>query len=212
MIAVYLPGRTWMHALPARLKLLMLAIGSIVLFPVSEPVLLAFFLTGVLALVLSLGRSALTALGRLTALLPVLGVLLLFHFVLGTFESGLVAVLRLSTLLILAYLVSLTTRMDAMIDALAPLLIPLSWIGLSERRLAMAIALVLRFTPVLAALGLQLGAAYRARTGRSGRFKLVAPLCLQALNAADHVADAIAARGGIDPSAAKTSSGKVPEK
>ncbi|MCA1298368.1 CbiQ family ECF transporter T component [Stappia indica] len=199
MTGVYLEGRSWLHRLPAWVKLVCLAVMSMLLFPVTDLTLLAGALAGTLSIYASLGRSALAALTALRPVFFLLVCLLLFHLVLGSLATGLVMLLRLVCLVLLASIVSLTTRLDDMIDALAPVLRPAELVGLSRRRLALAIALVLRFAPQLAAAGGQLGAAYRARTGRRGGLRLVAPLALQALNTADHVAEAIAARGGVDP-------------
>lgn len=199
MTGVYLEGRSWLHCLPAWVKLVCLAAMSMLLFPVTDLTLLAGALAGTLSIYASLGRSALAALTALRPVFFLLVCLLLFHVVLGSLATGLVMLLRLVCLVLLASIVSLTTRLDDMIDALAPVLRPAELVGLSRRRLALAIALVLRFAPQLAGAGRQLGEAYRARTGRRGGLRLVAPLALQALNTADHVAEAIAARGGVDP-------------
>lgn len=204
MIAPQIPGPSWLHSLNAGPKLLALAACSLLLFPVSDPRVLGGALLVVLGGYASLGRRGAAALAGLKSLLPVLLLVFAAHVFLGTAASGLVVVLRLTALILLAYLVSLTSRMDAVIDAIRPLFRPLHRIGLSDRRIALAIALVLRFVPVLAGLGGQLSDAHRARSGRPGRLKVVAPLCLQALNAADHVAEALAARGGADPDPGRT--------
>ncbi|SDU37472.1 energy-coupling factor transporter transmembrane protein EcfT [Stappia sp. ES.058] len=199
MIAPQIRGPSWLHDLSVRVKLAVLALSSVLLFPVADPFVLGICLTLVLALYASLGLRGFHALASLKTLLPVLLFIFVAHVLLVSRSTGTVVVLRLATLILLAYLVTLTSRMDAVIEALRPLLRPLRVIGLSETRVALAIALVLRFVPVLAGLGAQLSEAHRARSGRPGRFKVVAPLCLQALNAADHVAEALAARGGVDP-------------
>jgi biotin transport system permease protein len=198
LIGPQIPGPSWLHSLNAGLKLAVLAIASLLLFPVSEPAVLALALGFVLCGYASLGRRGFVALRGLKSLLPVLLFVYVAHVLLGTAESGLVVVLRLAALVLFAYLVTLTSRMDAVIDAVRPVFVPLRVLGLSEKRIALAIALVLRFVPVLAGLAGQLSDAHRARSGRPGRLKVVAPLCLQALNAADHVAEALAARGGAD--------------
>jgi biotin transport system permease protein len=199
VIGGYIPGDSVLHRLPAGGKLLMLAFASLVLFPVNDPRLLCLALGAVLCLFPVLGRGGLHALRALKPLVAILAFVLALHALLGSFSLGLIVSLRLATLVLLATLVTVTTRMDSMMDALRPVLRPVAWFGLSERRLALAVALVVRFTPFIVDLGRQLQEAYRARSGRRGHVKLVAPLCLQALNAADHVAEALAARGGADP-------------
>ena len=199
MIGLYLEKRSPLHLVPAGWKLLALALASLVLFPLRDPVVLLACLAVSLSGYALLGRQGLAALRALRALALILAFVLGLHAVLGSFQTGLLVALRLATLFLLASLITLTTRMDDMIDALGPVLRPAAWVGLSERRLALAIALVIRFTPVIVDMGSRLQEAHRARSGRKGHVKLVAPLCLQAVNAADHVAEALAARGGAAP-------------
>lgn len=203
MIGLYLEQRSPLHRVPAGWKLLGLALASLALFPLGDPLVLLACLAASLSGYALLGRQGLSALQALRPLAMILGFVLGLHALLGSFETGLLVALRLATLFLLANLVTLTTRMDEMIDALRPVLRPVAWIGLPERRLALAIALVIRFTPVIVDMVHRLQEAHRARSGRKGHIKLVAPLCLQALNTADHVAEALAARGGAapDPSA-----------
>ncbi|MXN65205.1 energy-coupling factor transporter transmembrane protein EcfT [Stappia sp. GBMRC 2046] len=198
MISAYIPGESWFHRISAGPKLLGLCALTVLLFPVDKP--------GIAALAFSVALVLFSAVGwegyrRLMALRPVvylLVFLLIFHALTGTFVSGLVTVFRLFTMILLATLVTFTTRMEDMLDALNPVLTPLNFIGISSRRIALAIALVIRFTPVLIGLAEELGAAYRARTGKRAGPRLTAPFAVLALRTADHVSEALAARGGAD--------------
>lgn len=198
MISAYLPGTTILHRIGAGWKLIGLLAISMLLLPVGSPVVLAGALVLVLAVLASLGAGAATVLRSLKPLAAVVLFILLLHALFGTLDAGIVVALRLASLLLLATLITLTTRLDDMLDALTPVLRPAAFFGLSERRLALAIALSIRFTPMLIDVMHQLNEAYRARSGRNGHVRLVAPLCLHALNAADHIAEALAARGGAD--------------
>ncbi|WP_417767267.1 energy-coupling factor transporter transmembrane component T family protein [Stappia sp.] len=204
MIGLYLAQRSPLHLVPAGGKLLGLALASLALFPLGDPLSLLACLAASLSGYALLGRQGLSALAALRPLVLILAFVLGLHALLGSFETGILVALRLATLFLLASLVTLTTRMDEMIDALRPVLRPAAWIGLPEQRLALAIALVIRFTPVIVEMGNRLQEAHRARSGRKGHVKLVAPLCLQALNTADHVAEALAARGGAAPDLSTT--------
>ena len=198
MISSYLPGRTLLHRIGAGWKLLGLLLVSMLLLPVEQPLVLAAVLACALGLLASLGSGMGTVLRSLKPVAFVVLFILALHGLFGTFQAGVIVALRLASLLLLATLITLTTRLDDMLDTLTPVLRPVALVGLSERRLALAIALAIRFTPMLIDVTRQLNEAYRARSGRNGHVKLVAPLCLHALNAADHVAEALAARGGAD--------------
>lgn len=198
MISSYLPGNTVLHRIGAGWKLLGLFLVSMVLLPVNSALVLGGVLLCALILLTCLGSGVVTVLRSLKPVAFVVAFILALHGFFGTLEAGVIVALRLASLLLLATLITLTTRLDDMLDALTPVLRPVALFGLSERKLALAIALAIRFTPMLIDVMRQLNEAYRVRSGRNGHVKLVAPLCLHALNAADHVAEALAARGGAD--------------
>jgi biotin transport system permease protein len=73
----------------------------------------------------------------------------------------------------------------------------LARLGLSPKVLAVSVALVVRFTPVLMDKVTQLMQAWRARSARRANWRVVLPAVLIALDDADHVAEALRARGGL---------------
>lgn len=198
MISLYLPQQSWAHRLNPRAKLLALAVASLLVLPVDDLTVMAGLLASALLLYASLGRTGLAQVRLLRPLATILLVLLAIHAVSGTFQEGVVAVLRLVVMVLLANFVTVTTRMDDMLDAIRPLFVPLEWIGLSSRRPALALTLILRFAPVLLSVYGQLQDAYQARTGRRASWRLIAPFALQALKMSENVAEALSARGGAD--------------
>ncbi|WP_186415059.1 energy-coupling factor transporter transmembrane protein EcfT [Pannonibacter sp. P2PFMT1] len=198
MISLYLPGTSLLHRLPAGVKLIGLAAASLMFFPVDSPVVLAAGGCAVLAVYAALGRTALKQLSLLRPLLPLFAVLLALHWLSGSLMGGVIVLLRLLLLVMLANLVTMTTRMDDMLEAISPLFRPLAFFGVSPRRPALAVTLVLRFLPVLLALSAAQREAYQARTGKRSSWRLLAPFALQALAMADHVGEALVARGGAD--------------
>lgn len=198
MISAYISGESWLHRLAAGWKLIALCIVTVFLFPVESPAIAVVGFIVSLGLFSVLGWEGYRRLLALRMVFYLLAFLLIFHLVAGTLLSGVVAVLRLMTMILLATLVTFTTRMEDMLDALNPVLTPLNVIGISGRRIALAIALVIRFTPVLLGLAEELSAAFKARTGKRGGVGLTAPFAVLALRTADHVSDALAARGGAD--------------
>ncbi|MFY0663168.1 MAG: energy-coupling factor transporter transmembrane protein EcfT [Natronospirillum sp.] len=199
MISLYLAQRSWLHRTPAGIKLLALAVVSISLFPVSHLGLMGSALGITLALYASIGREAVKQLRLLKPLLPLFLLIFLLQWWSIGWADGLLLVLRMATLVLLANLVTLTTRMDDMMAALRPLFWPLQVFGVNPARIAFAVALLIRFVPVLMAVVLNLLDAWRARGGGKQVWKLAVPLTIQAIRMSDHVAEAIAARGGISP-------------
>lgn len=196
MISLYLPERTWLHGIAAGPKLLALALISLFIVPFDDPALMASLLATVLALYVSLGRPALRQIALLRSMWPLFAILLGLHLWNGDVWLGVSMILRLVAMILLANAVTMTTRMDAMMDAVEPILRPLAWIGVSPRAVALAVAMMIRFVPLLFALWEALGESYRARTGRRGGWRLLAPFCIQTLRLSHHTAEALAARGG----------------
>ena len=198
MLTLTSPVETTFHRWPAGWKLAGLALATAVLVPVADLRLLALAAAGVAALYLSQGRAfALLGLRWLWPLWPVLAVLAVWHLVTGDLAAGLAIALRLVTAVALANLVTLTTRLDAMMAVVERAARPLGRFGLSPRVLAVAIALVIRFTPVLLLRAGQLMEAWRARSPRRPGWRVVVPVTLAALDDAEHVAEALRARGGL---------------
>ena len=196
MISLYHPGRSWLHRMPAGLKLLALAALSLVLMPQTSLPLLAGTLLVTVALYRSMGPGGLARLAVLRALLPIAVVLFVFQGVVGTWQMGAVVVLRFLVLVLLANLVTLTTRMDAMLAAVEPLFKPLALVGVPPRVPSLAVIMAIRFVPVLHHVQQALGEAWQARGGGRMSWRIIPPLIVVALKMADHVADALSARGG----------------
>lgn len=198
MMSVYLQGGSWAHRLPAGLKLLLVAIGSLLLFKTQDiGVFLACF-TAILAAYASLGRGGMARLRLLKGLSVFLAAILVLHWLSGTMMEGVVAVLRLCVMVLAASFVSMTTRMDDMLCAVMPLFKPLEWLGLSARKPALGVTLVLRFAPHMLEIYTMLQEAYQARTGQRTSWRLIAPFALQALKVSDNVSEALVARGGSE--------------
>jgi biotin transport system permease protein len=212
VIAVYLQGESWAHRLPAGLKLLTVALASLVLFQLSSVWVFLALLAAVLLCYASLGRAGLAQLKRLRGLSFFLGFLLALHWVSGTLAEGVVILLRLVVMILAANFVSLTTRLDDMLEAVQPLFRPLELIGVSPRKPALGVALVLRFAPYMILVYGQLREAWQARTGSRNSWRLLAPFAIQSLAMSDHVAEALKARGGSDGLSVRTAKSIRPGK
>lgn len=198
MISVYLQGDSWAHRLPAGLKLLAVALASLALFQVTSAWVFLACLAAVLLCYASLGRVGLAQLGLLRALTFFIVLLLLMHWYSGTLQDGVLAVLRLLTMVLAANFVSITTRMDDMMAAVQPLFRPFAVFGVSPRKPALGVTLVLRFAPYMLVVYGLLREAWQARTGSRNSWRLLAPFAIQALRMSDNVAEALKARGGAD--------------
>lgn len=198
MLTLTSPVETWLHPLPAGAKMAALCAATAGLFFITSPVFLAAALVLALGLTASGGttffRHGLRLLRPLWPFLVIVGV---WHLWTAELREGAAILLRLVAVVMLANLVTMTTRLSDMIGVIERLAAPLRPLGLSPRLLAMAIALVIRFIPVLAERVTQIGDAIRARSGRRPGWRVLVPATLAALDDADHVAEALRARGGL---------------
>jgi biotin transport system permease protein len=199
MLTLTSPIETWAHRLPAGGKLAAMALATTGLFLLASPLPLALALVGGVALYLSGGRPfAVAGLGQLRPLWPFVLIVGLWHLWTEEISAGVVILLRMVTAVGLANFVTMTTRLSDMLAVFERLARALQPLGLSPRRLALAVALVIRFIPVMLDRLAQITAAWRARSPRRPRWRVLVPATLAALDDAERTAEALRARGGAD--------------
>jgi biotin transport system permease protein len=180
----------------ARLLGLFVVSTGLLLFP-SLPVV-----SGALALTLGLYALARPRWREVTPVLRLgaftLGPLFLLNgWLLGWAWAG-VTVLRLAVVLLLATLVSLTTRTADVLDTLERVLRPLARFGVSPARVSLVCSLTLRFIPLLAMWLREVREAQRVRGLEHHPLAVLVPLLVKTLRTADALAEALDARG-FDP-------------
>ena len=195
MLTLTSPVETWLHRVPAGAKLATLAVVTAGLFTLDGLVWPALALVAVGALYASCGLLG-YGLRRLLPLWPFLLVLAVWHLWTGTLAEGGTIALRLIAAVAAANLVTMTTRLTDMVTVLERLAGPLRHLRLPPRILALALALVIRFIPVLSDRIGALRAARAARTARRAGWAILVPATLAALDDAERVAEALRARGG----------------
>ncbi|RXH29435.1 MULTISPECIES: energy-coupling factor transporter transmembrane component T [Bradyrhizobium] len=196
-----LAPQTWLHRVPAGVKLVGLALLSVLLLPVGDWRILAGVLAMIAMVYAGFGRVGIARLKLLRPLLPLLVVVGGVQAASAGWNAGAVVTMRLLAMLLLADLVSMTTTMSALMEVLAPVFRLLRPFGVNPRKMALAVALVLRFVPVLMARWRAREEAWKARTHRRIPPRLVAAFVADILQLADRVAEALDARG-FDRSAA----------
>lgn len=199
LLGHYVSRRSPIHAAPAGIKVAALIAGVIAIgILVREP---RHLVPPTLAVVV------LTALARipprvvLRQLLPVLPFLV---FIAGyqAWVAGIrPAVTIPGTILVsvaLAVLVTTTTRVTDVLDALERGLAPLGRVGLPTGRISLALSLTIRMIPILAGT---VGEVLDARRARGVTFSLSAftvPVLIRSIRRAEALGDALAARGVDD--------------
>lgn len=192
----YVDGQSWLHRTPVRPKLVALFIAGIVLIPLKSVALLGLAFALALGLYASVGLPVREALSRLSSM--VILILLVAVLVWAT-ESAMMAVavfLRLLALVLLAASVTATTTINAFMEEITRLLIPLERIGLvNAADISLAFGLVLRFVPEVAARYQAIRDAHTARGLKMQPLTVLGPLIILTLKDAETIALAIDARG-----------------
>ena len=198
MIGLYHPGSSPLHRMPAVVKLLALLVGTTALVVVRSPAAVGVAAAVVLALV---------AVARLPAQLALRQIWPLRWFVLvlaplqwwsgGARAAGVVEGTLLVSVLGAA-VVTLTTRVSAMLDVIERAAGPLRRFGVDPERVALVLALTIRAVPVLAATAGEVAEARRARGLQRSPRALLVPLVVRTLRHADRLGEALVARGVDD--------------
>ncbi len=198
MISLNSPVETRAHHWRAGVKLSALCLSTLVLFFIHNLIFHGVFFAVVLLLYALPGKTFFCFGWRqLKILWPFVVLLAIWHLVTHEYQQGGIIIFRLLSSVALANLVTMTTRLTDMIDVVHFVTRPLQRFGVNTKALELAMALVIRMTPVLIGKGQSLSYAWRARSTRRSGWRIILPFTVLALDDADNVAQALRARGGL---------------
>ena len=200
MLSLISPVKSPYHKVPPGPKFFLLMVASILVFLNENLYFQASALVVVLGLYLVPGMAFFTAgLRMLWPLWPFVVIVFLWHTLTFDIVSGLVIIMRMFSAVALANLVTMTSQLDDVIALVTRVATPFRRFGLKPKVLALLIALFIRFLPVLIEKGNLLVESWRSRSTRRAGWRVVVPLALLALDDAEMVAEALRARGGLEP-------------
>ncbi|HEU0214644.1 MAG TPA: CbiQ family ECF transporter T component, partial [Jiangellaceae bacterium] len=158
----YLPGRSWLHLLPASVKLTGLAVAMVALLLVDSPagIAAAVGVTVLLYLSVGLARALPTQAWSLRWLVAALVV---FQALTAGWAAAVVVTGRVVVAVVLAGLVTLTSRVVDLLDVFERVLRPLRRLGVDSERVALVLALAIRAVPIVAGLAAEVRDAQQAR-------------------------------------------------
>ncbi|MEN0083719.1 MAG: CbiQ family ECF transporter T component [Leifsonia sp.] len=201
MLSLYRPGDGTLHRMPAGPKLLLLLALVLAVSLLPSWWWSAAVAAGVVVVVyacagLGDGLLGMRELARQTVALRwliviTLGLQLIF---LGP-EAAVANTARVTAAVLLAGLVSLTTRLTDLLDAVERGLRPLDRLGFDSERAAVLLTVTLTTVPVVARLAGDVREAQRARGARPGLRFFAVPFLILSLKHADQLGEALAARG-----------------
>lgn len=197
-LGLFVPGTSVVHRLPARVKLGVLVavgIGSVWLDTLPRVAVLG----AVVVAAYGVARIPLrTVLAQLKPLALVLGAVVVFQVLVAGWERAFVVVGLIAALVLLAGLVTLTTRTQDLLDVVVGALGPLRRVGVDPERIGLLLALAIRSVPVVLGLAEEVRDAQRARGVRPSARAYAAPMIIRAVRHADDLGEALIARGVDD--------------
>lgn len=174
--------------------------GTLLVLSISLYLITAWqVLLGLFVLSVALLVSARVDSKQLRLPLTTLAIILSIVFVLLGLQTGwpnaVISVLRLLTMCLLAYSVSLTTSFDAMLELFQQVASPLRFIGANPAQIALAFSMTIRFIPELKQVYLEVREAQHARGLGNNPLAVSVPLVIRSLKIAEETAEALDARG-----------------
>lgn len=195
LLGAYRPGTTLLHRLPAGAKLAAVALLGTVVVAVRGPVSAAVALGLALGLVAWSRAGVRTVLGALRSILVVAVALAAYRAWQGSWQEAVEPVTDLLALVLVASVLTTTTPVDEVLDAVVRGLRPFRRLGVDPEKVALAFSLVLRALPTTLDLAAESRDAARARgLERDPRARLT-PVVLRAVAHARATGDALHARG-----------------
>ena len=195
LVGVYQPGTSLLHRLPVGPKVAALSVFSLsVVLVRSMPASFAFLAVAIA--LAALARLDLRMLVRATRSIVLFAVIFAaLQWLLYGPAKATETLVDLIALALAAIVVSATTPVNAMLDALVRWIRPLRHVGVDPERVAMAFTLAIQALPGTVALAVETRDAARARgLGRHPRAYLT-PFVIRVVARAQETGDALHARG-----------------
>lgn len=193
--SLYIPGTTWLHRQRAGIKLLALAMSGGLLVLVHSLLALSLVLLGVLFMVYASGISLNKIWRQLRPLFWFMLLLTVYTIWAQSLSEALEMILRLSSLILAALVISMTTPITQMMRVMEWLLQPFVRVGwVNADKVSLAFGLTLRLIPELSVQWNEIREAQMARGIRPGIVSMLVPMLVRTINRAQDIAEAIDAR------------------
>ena len=172
-----------------------LLVLSIALYLISswQVLLVAFILSVALLASARVDLKQLRA--PLISIVIILGVVFILLEIQTNWLNAVSSVLRLLTMCLLAYSVSLSTRFSEMLELFQQVASPIRVVGGNPDQVALALSMTIRFIPELKKVYNEVREAQHARGLANNPLAVTVPLVIRSLKIADETAEALDARG-----------------
>ncbi|MET0863993.1 MAG: energy-coupling factor transporter transmembrane protein EcfT [Nakamurella sp.] len=198
VIGLYQAGHSVLHRLPAGWKLLGMLLAVIGVLLLDAPWQLAIA-AGVVIGGYALARIPVrVGWAQLWPMRWFVVLIVSFQLIFADWERAAMIAGTLLLTVAIAALVTLTTRVTAMLDVCQRLLRPLRRVGVDPDRIGLLLALTIRCIPLLVGIVQDVSEARKARGAGFSLRAMAAPAVVRALRSADAMGEALIARGVDD--------------
>ena len=195
LFGLHIPTGSWVHRLPAWVKLLVAALTTIPAVLLRDPWLSAGQFSLAVALLLASRVPWRRAFPLPWLVWMMVAMVSAYPLLFGEPIDALVTGLNLVGSMYLGRVITVTTPAMDLVDTLMRLAAPLNWVGIGAERFGMAAMIMLRSVPYLVDSATRVGQSARARGLQRHLFARVTPVVIDAVGYAHRTGEALVARG-----------------
>ena len=193
------PHSTKLDKVSVQKKIVLSCFAAAILFFIKNPLfMLIIFLVLLLIYFLVGGLKFLgSGLYHLKITIPFVFILAIWHLYIDNLDNGVTLIFRLISAFLIANLFLLTSKIHDIILAIQKYSFYLKIFRINPHAVSITIGLFIRSIPILNQRAKNLMLAQSARSTKRSFWRISVPLALSILDDADHVSEALRARGGI---------------
>jgi biotin transport system permease protein len=180
-------------------KIIFTCSAAAILFFIKNPIVMFSIFAALLIIYFSVGGFKFLWVGlyQLKVTIPFIIILAFWHLYLDQLDRGVTLIFRLISAFLIANLFILTSKIHDMILAIQKYSFYLKNFGINPHAVSITIGLFIRSIPILKQRAKNLMLAQSARSTKRSFWRISVPLAISVLDDADHVSEALRARGGI---------------
>mgnify|MGYP001238076897 FL=1 len=193
------PHSTKLDKVSVQKKIVLSCFAAAILFFIKNPLfMLSIFFVLLLIYFLVGGLKFLgSGLYHLKITIPFVFILAIWHLYIDKLDNGVTLIFRLISAFLIANLFLLTSKIHDIILAIQKYSFYLKIFRINPHAVSITIGLFIRSIPILNQRAKNLMLAQSARSTKRSFWRISVPLALSILDDADHVSEALRARGGI---------------
>ena len=180
-------------------KIIFTCSAAAILFFIKNPIVMFSIFAALLIIYFSVGGFKFLWVGlyQLKVTIPFIIILAFWHLYLDQLDKGVTLIFRLISAFLIANLFILTSKIHDIILAIQKYSFYLKNFGINPHAVSITIGLFIRSIPILKQRAKNLMLAQSARSTKRSFWRISVPLAISVLDDADHVSEALRARGGI---------------